>query len=156
RAAEVGPTRAAELLGIPVDTIKSWQRRDSANRHRTLVRAGVTDPDILDAAMAWPEREERIAGPLGQVVGECLDACAPSIRNGQAGPARSYALAFAVLVDKSRLIAGASTSRAENFNANASVTPHWKPVDPEADRELVERLDAEIAELRRELEEGEP
>ena len=65
RAAIVGPSQAADELDLPVDTIKSWQKRASAKAHRALARANLILP--TRSGLSWPARRAELLGALAEL-----------------------------------------------------------------------------------------
>lgn len=111
RAEEVGPTKAADELGVPVATVTSWRSRARASAARD--RRIAEEQAAVDAGLGVPVNpDDDIDGFLEQAHGHWLRAMALSLRKadeltaaGKGRDARELRVAAGVCWDKARMIA---------------------------------------------------
>jgi hypothetical protein len=139
RAAVVGPMRAADEAGVPVDTVKSWQTRESRKVHAELARADLVMP--VRTGMTWAERRNRILPALGELAEESVAAARLAVAEGRAKCASDFSSTAARMIDKATLLGGDVTSRSES-----------RSLQVRASAQAVEQ-EREIAELEREIRE---
>src|SRR5262245_5246265 len=89
RAGQVGPVEAALELNVPVNTIKSWQKRALDRSRRDEVSAAVLPP-----------LEGSLMEQVEQVAREALAKTREAVQSGRPAEAKSLAIVAAILTDK--------------------------------------------------------
>jgi hypothetical protein len=112
RAAVIGPNRAADELGLSPNTLKSWQKRESARAHRELARANLILP--TRSGLAWPARRAELLGALSELAAEAVAASRLAVQENRAKCASDFAAVAARALDKAILLGGDPTSRSES------------------------------------------
>lgn len=151
-AAEIGPAKAAEQLGLNSSTLRNWIARDKAAvtvAVATVSAAGV-EVEALEQALGqrgqpWTERAEAFALATADVAVEALAEARKAIAEGRPRDAKALTTAFAILTDKTLLLAGRPTRLTES--RNLSLTAEVHRVTVETDDELRRQVDELRAEL---------
>jgi transposase-like protein len=137
---EKGAKFAAEELGVPQGTIRSWVHRSVADATAaTSFAPAVRSAVSLDRAQPWPARRGAVVRELSEALGEVIDKSREAVRDGRLRDARDGFTSTGILVDKLQLLSGDATSRTEQHRLSSP-----------ADRVFVEN---EIRELEAELDE---
>jgi hypothetical protein len=118
-AADVGPSQAADMLELSVDTVKSWMKREAARTHKELARANLVMP--VRAGLSWPERRKQLLGALAELAEEGVAAARLAVSEGRSKAASEFASVAARALDKAALLGGDVTSRSESRNLSMHI-----------------------------------
>jgi len=143
-AAESSFVAAQAATGVPAATVRSWARRATIAAGVELVQ------DRRGVAVPWPKRAPILLEAFGHASLEAVEAVRNAIRRGKSQDARNYAVAAGISTEKALLLGGGATTRTEAYTVSATAQPRERP-DYEAE---IRELDADIARLRGELNEG--
>jgi hypothetical protein len=111
-AAQVGPSQAADELGLSPDTIKSWMKRRAARTHKELQRAGLVMP--VKVGQPWPERRKELLANLVELAAESTNAARLAVQEGRSKAASEFANVVGRAVSQMQLLGGEPTSRSES------------------------------------------
>jgi len=132
RAAVVGPSRAADELGVPLETVKSWMQRESKRAHAELARADLVLP--VRVGMSWAERRARLLPMIGELCEESVAAARLAVQEGRSRAAADFALVASRMADRAAVLSGDVTSRSES----RSLQVRAQTKDVELEREIAE------------------
>jgi hypothetical protein len=93
-AAEVGPARAAEELGVNAGTLRSWQARASAESK--VGEAKAATPDVAD----WRAGRERTAESAASIASEAIATARRELRAGRTIRAQQAMVSAGIAIDK--------------------------------------------------------
>jgi hypothetical protein len=144
RASVVGPSAAADELNLSVDTVKSWQKRESAKAHRELARANLVLP--ARSGLSWPERRKELLGALSELATEAVAASRLAVQENRAKCAADFAAVAARALDKAILLGGGVTSRSESRSLALHVAHEGLEEVQREGRAIVQAREAQLAE----------
>jgi hypothetical protein len=111
-AAIHGPSRAADMLGLSTDTVKSWMKRQAARTHKELQRQNLVMP--VRSGLSWPERRKRLLASLAELAEESVAAARLAVSEGRSKAASEFSNVVARSLTQAQLLGGDPTSRSES------------------------------------------
>jgi hypothetical protein len=111
-ASEYGPNRAADMLDLSPNTLKSWMKRRAAKSHRELTRQGLVMP--VRANVPWAARRNELLASLAELAEESVAAARLAVSEGRSKAASEFSSVASRSLDKAALLGGDVTSRSES------------------------------------------
>jgi transposase-like protein len=117
-----GAKAAAEITGIPTNTIRTWAHRNGRSLDFTETRRAKVEAAVL----SWEELRRKLANEIGHASYAALQHLAAYLQGDFAAPADSkqakdIATVLAILVDKAQLLSGGATERTEISNVDSEI-----------------------------------
>jgi hypothetical protein len=152
-AADVGPSQAADELGLSPDTVKSWMKRQAAKTHRELARQHLVMP--VRAGVPWPERRKELLGALVELSAESVAAARLAVQEGRSKAASEFANVASRAVSQMQLLGGEPTSRSESRNLSLTMQSEGLAAVQREGRAIVAAREAQLERMDNEDERGE-